>query len=112
VIIISTFSEDEARDVSEVLAASMPPEWGWRIYLRGHEFRPPMRCAGCKQEIRRGAEERKRVEFRLQPDGSTKVFGWQMPDGDLDKASGQLVKVMHSKEYWVMVKAERRGIAP
>ena len=68
-----------------------------------------MRCAECKREFRRGAEEAKRVEYRRQPDGSVKVFGHQMPDGPLSEATGVLERAIHSKHYWAGVKAERRG---
>lgn len=68
-----------------------------------------MRCALCKLPVRRGAEEHKRVEYHQMPDQTVKVFGWQMPDGPLAAASGQLIKVLHSKCYWAAVKAERRG---
>jgi hypothetical protein len=36
-ITISTTSEDEARDVADVLGAMLPPGLGYRIFLRGHE---------------------------------------------------------------------------
>jgi hypothetical protein len=38
VITIATTEEDEARDMSEVLAAALPPVWAYQIYLRGTEF--------------------------------------------------------------------------
>ncbi len=68
-----------------------------------------MRCAVCKRQIRRGVEEQKRVEYRLQKDKTVKIFGYQMPDGPLTAASGPLVRVIHSVHYWEQVKAERRG---
>lgn len=68
-----------------------------------------MKCSECKQVIKPGTEEAKRAEFRRQADGSVKVFGHQMPDGRLDEATGQLVRVLHSKEYWAEVKLARRG---
>jgi len=37
-IIISTTTEDEARDLDEILAGIA---WPYRIYLQGREFRPP-----------------------------------------------------------------------
>lgn len=74
----------------------------------GRQNRQTVKCADCKLEIRRGAEEHKRVEFRLMPDKSIKIFGWQMPDGPLTAAFGPLVKVLHSKCYWAGVKAKRR----
>jgi hypothetical protein len=67
-----------------------------------------VRCAICKRQIRRGVEEQKRVEYRLSG-GKTRIFGYQMPDGTLAEAYGQLVKVIHSVHYWQQVKAERRG---
>jgi hypothetical protein len=63
----------------------------------------------CRQQIRRGAEEQKRVEYRRQPDGTVKIFGYQMPDGSLSEATGPLVKVIHSKHYWAGLKLANRG---
>ena len=63
----------------------------------------------CRRDIRRGAEEQKRAEYHRQPDGTVKVFGYQMPDGPLSAATGPLVKVIHSKHYWSTLKAENRG---
>lgn len=68
-----------------------------------------MRCNVCKRPIRRGVEEQKRVEYRQGPDGSIRIFGYQMPDGPLQEAHGPLVKVIHSIHYWQEVKEERRG---
>jgi hypothetical protein len=68
-----------------------------------------MKCAECKRDIRRGVEEAKRVEYRRQPDQTVKVFGYQMPDGSLEAATGILVKVIHSKHYWAQHKAQQRG---
>jgi hypothetical protein len=68
-----------------------------------------MRCAICKRPIRRGVEEQKRVEYRLGGDGKLRIFGYQMPDGPLAEAYGQLTKVTHSVHYWAGVKAARRG---
>jgi hypothetical protein len=68
-----------------------------------------VKCGQCKRDIRRGAEEQKRVEYRQQEDGTVLVFGYQMPDGPLSAARGRLVKVIHSKHYWANLKAESRG---
>lgn len=68
-----------------------------------------MKCAVCKRPFRRGVEQAKRVEYWLQPDGTTKVFGFQMPDGPLAAATGQLVRVIHSLHYWQEHKDEARG---
>jgi hypothetical protein len=51
----------------------------------------------------------RRAEFRLQGDGSVKVFGPGMPGGPLAAASGRLVKVEHNGCYWAAVKRERRA---
>lgn len=48
------------------------------------------------------------MEYRLDF-GKVRVFGYQMPDGALADAHGQLVKVIHSVHYWQEVKAARRG---
>jgi hypothetical protein len=50
----------------------------------------------------------RRAEFRLQPDGSVRVFGASMPGGPLVAAAGRLVKVEHNGCYWAAVKRERR----
>lgn len=67
-----------------------------------------MKCGVCRRDIRRGAEEQKRVEYHRQADGTVKVFGYQMPDGPLAAATGPLVKVIHSKHYWAAVKDQAR----
>ncbi len=66
-----------------------------------------MKCHECIRDISRG-DMPKRAEFRRQPDKSIKVFGINMPDGPLEKARGPLVKVLHSKCYWVVTKRVRR----
>lgn len=50
------------------------------------------------------------VEYR-QSDGSTKMFGYQMSDGPLNAATGQLLQAWHSKCLWVERKREHRGDA-
>jgi len=52
---------------------------------------------------------RRRAEFRLQPDGTVMVFGHGMPDGNLDKAAGQLVKVKHNGCYHAARKRAQRA---
>lgn len=68
-----------------------------------------MKCHDCHRPIGAGQDARRRAEFRQQPDGSIKVFGHGMPDGELSEASGQLVKVKHNGCYWAAVKRERRS---
>lgn len=70
-----------------------------------------MKCGTCLREITRGAEERKRVEYRDTPDG-IKVFGLNAPDGPLDKARGRIVKVLHGKCHWAVKKAAARSSGP
>jgi hypothetical protein len=48
-ITITATIEEEARDLREVLAKVLPPEWGYRIFLHGTEF--ASRPAGPKPLI-------------------------------------------------------------
>ncbi len=72
-----------------------------------------MKCNYCLRDISSG-DMPKRVEYRRVPDakpGAAKVFriyGINMPDGPLERATGPLVKVLHSKCYWVVTKRVRR----
>lgn len=50
------------------------------------------------------------VEYR-QSDGSTKIYGFQMPDGPVSKAEGQLIRALHAKCHWIERKREHRGDA-
>lgn len=67
-----------------------------------------MKCAICHKPVTAGEQARRRAEYRLVG-GETKVFGHGMPDGELDKVSGQLVKVEHSGCYHAARKREQRG---
>jgi hypothetical protein len=68
-----------------------------------------MRCADCRRVIAPGEQARRRAEYRLQGDGSVKVFGHGMPDGELAAVTGQLLKVKHSGCYWSARKREQRA---
>jgi hypothetical protein len=68
-----------------------------------------MKCATCINEIKIGQEAAKRAEYREQTDGTMKIFGANMPDGSLDKATGRLVRAKHQKCYWSVEKKERRA---
>jgi hypothetical protein len=68
-----------------------------------------VKCWLCHKPVAPGQEARRRAEYRRQPDGSVKIFGTGMPDGDLAKVSGQLVKVAHNGCYWAAFKRERRA---
>lgn len=70
-----------------------------------------MKCRSCKRNIAAGAEATKLIVEYRQPDGTTKVFGYQMPDGPLAKATGQIVAGWHGKCFWVVRKREQRGDA-
>lgn len=48
------------------------------------------------------------VEYR-QADGTVQVRGYQMPDGPLSQATGQMVAGWHSKCFYVAKKREARG---
>lgn len=68
-----------------------------------------MKCSDCHKPITGGEQARRRAEYRRQGDGSVKVFGHGMPDGDLAAAAGQLVKVKHSGCYHAAKKREQRS---
>lgn len=67
-----------------------------------------MKCNYCVRDIGRG-DMPKRVEYRRAPDKSLRIYGVNMPDGPLEKATGPLVKALHSKCYWIITKRVRRG---
>lgn len=50
------------------------------------------------------------VEYR-QHDGSSRIFGYMMSDGPLDRATGQMVRGWHHKCYHVQRKREAKGDA-
>jgi hypothetical protein len=54
-----------------------------------------VKCDFCHRPLS-GQDAQRRAEYRLQGDGSVKVFGKSMPDGPLAAATGRLVKVRHS----------------
>ena len=68
-----------------------------------------MKCDNCRKPVGAGQEARRRAEFRRQSDGTIKVFGHGMPDGELSEAAGQLIKVQHNGCYWAAVKREQRS---
>jgi hypothetical protein len=67
-----------------------------------------LKCDLCHRPLT-GQEAQRRAEYRLQGDGSVKVFGKGMPDGPLDAARGQLVRVRHNGCYWAQAKREQRA---
>jgi len=68
-----------------------------------------VKCNACHKPIAGGAEAKRRAEYRLQKDGSVKVFGHGMPDGELSEAAGQLTGVGHNGCYWAAFKREQRA---
>lgn len=70
-----------------------------------------MRCSHCKSPVAAGAEARKMIVEYSQPDGSTRIFGYQMADGPLSAATGQILRGWHHKCYHVVRKREARGDA-
>lgn len=68
-----------------------------------------VKCWICKKLIGSGEQFRRRAEYRLQGDGSEKVFGHGMPNGDLSRVAGQLVKVAHNGCYWADRKRVQRS---
>lgn len=68
-----------------------------------------MKCSDCRRPITAGEQAKRRAEYRLQGDGTVKVFGHGMPDGELTAAVGQVVKVKHNGCYHSAVKREQRG---
>lgn len=61
------------------------------------------------RNIAAGAEAQKMVVEYQQPDGSVKVFGYMMPDGPLDKATGAMIRGRHSRCFWAAKKREAKG---
>ena len=70
-----------------------------------------MRCRFCQRAILPGQEQRKRVQFHRQDDGTVKVFGVNMPDGPLDSATGRVEFLAHSRCYWADKKRPLRQAA-
>jgi hypothetical protein len=68
-----------------------------------------VKCDSCRRPFTSADQLRRRAEYRRQGDGSVKVFGHGMPDGELAQASGQLVKVKHNGCYHADRKREQRG---
>lgn len=68
-----------------------------------------MRCTSCQRNVAAGVEAQKMIVEYQQPDGTTKVFGYMMPDGPISKATGQMVKGFHHKCFWISKKREARG---
>lgn len=50
------------------------------------------------------------IEYR-QSDGTSKWFGYMMPDGPINTATGQMVRGFHSKCFWIAKKREAKGDA-
>ncbi len=67
-----------------------------------------MKCAECHRPIT-AEQAKRRAEYRLQPDGTVKVLGHGMPDGELAPFTGQLIAVKHSGCYWSARKREQRA---
>lgn len=70
-----------------------------------------MRCCSCKRNIAAGADAQKMIVEYRQSDGTSKVFGYMMPDGPLSTATGQIVRAWHHKHFHVQRKREARGDA-
>lgn len=70
-----------------------------------------MKCCACHRGIASGVEAKKMVVEYTQPDGSTKLFGYQMPDGELPAATGRILRGWHAKCFHVQRKREARGDA-
>jgi hypothetical protein len=68
-----------------------------------------VKCDTCRKAIASGTEFRRRAEYHRHPDGTVRVFGHGMPDGELADAVGQLVAVKHSGCYWSARKHEQRA---
>jgi hypothetical protein len=70
-----------------------------------------VKCCICKKAIASGVDAQKAIVEYLQADGSTKIFGYMMPDGPLSAATGQILRAWHHKEFHVQRKREARGDA-
>lgn len=66
-----------------------------------------MKCHFCMTTISKG-EMPKRIEYR-GPAVNPRIYGINMKDGPLTAAMGPLLKVLHSKCYWIVTKREERG---
>ncbi len=67
-----------------------------------------MKCGECRRSIAAGIEAKRMICEYLQSDGTTKVFGLQMPDGPLTQATGQLTRGWHNRCYWALRKRNLR----
>lgn len=67
-----------------------------------------MKCGECRRSIAAGIEAKRMICEYQQDDGTTKLFGHQMPDGALDKATGRLVTGWHNRCYWALRKRAAR----
>lgn len=70
-----------------------------------------MKCCACKRNIAAGVDATKMIVEYQQSDGTTKIFGYMMPDGPLAAATGQILRAWHHKHYHVERKREARGDA-
>lgn len=70
-----------------------------------------MKCNACKGNIASGVEAKKAIIEYQQPDGTTKIFGYMMPDGPLSQATGRIVRAWHNKHFHVVRKREAKGDA-
>lgn len=68
-----------------------------------------MRCNLCKRPIASGVEARKMIVEFTQPNRTTKLFGYQMPDGELTAATGVLFRGWHNRCFHVVRKRAARG---
>lgn len=70
-----------------------------------------MKCCVCKRNIASGVDAQKMIVEYQQPDGTIKVFGYQMPDGSLSEATGFILRAYHHKHFHIVRKREGRGDA-
>jgi len=68
-----------------------------------------VKCDECRLPIPAGAETTKMIVEYVQDDGTSRFFGYQMPDGPLTAATGRIARAWHGKHYHARRKREARG---
>ncbi len=69
-----------------------------------------MKCTSCKINIPAGSAAAKMIVEYQQPDGSTRFFGYQMPDGPLSAATGYILRGFHHKCFHALRKRAARAL--
>lgn len=70
-----------------------------------------MKCCSCKRPIAAGVDAAKMIVEYRQADGTTTLYGYQMPAGPVTAATGQILRAWHHKHFHIARKREARGDA-